>query len=126
RLEKASGGDPRRDNFDTLLRIADPTAVAQMFWVALTNLPGQTTLRGRTALLMLLYDLGEYEALSRLFEDYGGERQRYLNAFIALVNRATAEPSAKLHTAIRQNLRTLDKVQASFRDFAKNLVERLQ
>jgi hypothetical protein len=97
-----------------------------MFWVALRNLPGQATPRGRTALLMLLYDMGEYEALNRLFEDYGGDRQRYLHAFLALVNRATAEPSAKLHTAIRQNLRTLDKVQTSFRDFAKNLVERLQ
>ncbi|MGH8070785.1 MAG: AAA family ATPase [Candidatus Entotheonellia bacterium] len=125
RLEEAPVGDARRDEFGTLLHIADPVSVAHMFWVALTNLQ-QITQRGRTALLILLYELGEYEGLQRLFEDYGGERQRYLNAFIALVNRAAAEPSAKLHTAIRQNLRTLEKVQIPFKDFANKLVKRLQ
>lgn len=125
RLEDAPVGDTRRDDFGTLLRIADPISVAPLFWGALTNLE-QATPRGRTALLTLLYDLGEYEALSRLFEEYGEERHRYLNAFIALVNRATAEPSAKLYTAIRQNLRTLEKVQVAFKEFANKLVKRLQ
>jgi len=76
---------------------------------------------------VLLYDLGDVEALSALFE-YAGENRKYLNALVVLAERATVEPSAKLLTAIRQNLRTLDDrvKERPFRDFARQVAARLQ
>lgn len=123
-VARTPAGDPLREQLGTLLRIADPAPLAELLW---TSISGAARGRdGRTALLELLYDLEESEALSQLFEREG-ENERYLNAFITLVSRAAVDPSPKLLTAIRQNLRTLERLKnAPFKDFASRLYKRLR
>ncbi len=119
-------GATARDVFGTVMRLAGASGVAPLLWDALAGRE-RTTVRARTSLLVLLYDLGDVEALSALFE-YAGENRKYLNALVVLAERATVEPSAKLLTAIRQNLRTLDDrvKERPFRDFARQVAARLQ
>lgn len=123
-VARTPAGDSLREQLGTLLRVADPAPLAELLW---TSISGAARGRdGRTALLELLYDLEESDALGQLFEREG-ENERYLNAFITLVSRAAVDPSPKLLTAIRQNLRTLERLKnAPFKDFARRLYNRLR
>lgn len=125
RLAGAPIGAPVRDRFATILRIAGPPTCAEALWSAVRNLRDDTT-HARSALLILLYDLGEEEALEHLF-GYAPSHRKYLSAFMALAKRARSEPSAKLLAAIRQNLTTLQSLADTwFKEFTEKIARRLQ
>jgi hypothetical protein len=128
-LEEIGSADPgneRREELGYIFRLAGSGAVERALWDILRG-QDRLTIRGRTALLVLLFDLGEFNALSTLFEN-AGENKKYLNAFLSLTVQAVANPSPKLISAIRQNWMTLQarKVPRPFQEFAKQLMSRIR
>ena len=120
-LSEAPPGALVRDRFATLLRVSHPPEFADMLWDGVRNI--RETAHARAALLALLYDLGEEEALHHLLR-HSGTSRKYLAAFIALVTRARSEPSPKLHAAIHHNLLVLQQLKGPFRVFLDRLAKR--
>ncbi len=124
RLAKAptSGGERRR--LAKLLQIAGASDLADLLWQSVRGLKDDAA-SARASLLVILYELGEDEALEHLFR-FAGAHGKYLSAFTALSARARSDPSAKLYSAVRQNFRTIDALKdRAFRDFASTIVGRL-
>jgi hypothetical protein len=125
RLSEEPAGSEQRDRFAVLLRTADAPDSGQLLWDGLQGL--RETARPRKALLVLLHDLGEHAALARLFEQTGAHR-KYLSAFVALVERARREPSAKLGAAVLQSHHMVESlaIPRPMLDFANTIVQRLR
>jgi len=123
RLANTPPGGDERKRFANLLQIAGAPQLAEMLWHSVRGKEGATPVR--TALLLVLYELGENEALDHLFR-FAGLHRKYLSAFIELANRSRSEPSLKLYAAVRQSLRSFaDLKDRAFRDFASKIVARL-
>ena len=117
-------GSPARERFSTLLRITDAKGVAERMWDYFRG--SADSAKGRTALLLLVFDLAGDEPLHHLFV-LAGENQKYLVGFTALARRALAEPSARLLGAIQQTLMRLSALkERPFRDYAKRIAGRLR
>jgi len=126
-ISTASTGDIQREHFAMIMDAAGTEEMADWAWSALTGHPDQRT--GRKSLLMLLNDFGERGGLEQIFNAVLPDERRYLTAFVALVDRASREPSAKLHAAIRQSFMRLAphrSKNAPIIDFAEQLMHRLQ
>ena len=125
KLADMPAGAGARERFGTLMKVTDSSIVADILWTAVRGLKDETV-RARSALLLLLFDLGEDGTLQQLF-GYAANYRKYLSAFTALAMRTRSDPSAKLHSAISQNLRTLQGLKdRSFRDFTEKVAQRLQ
>ena len=123
RLANTPPGGDERKRFANLLQIAGAPEPAEMFWHSVRGKEDATP--ARTALLLVLYELGENEALEHLFR-FAGVHRKYLSAFIELANRSRSEPSLKLYAAVRQSVRSFaDLKDRAFRDFASKIVARL-
>jgi hypothetical protein len=124
KLVDSPAGANIRERFNASLHVTDVCKLATLLWEGVRNLRDETT-KARTALLTLLFDFGEEKALDHLFE-YTGNKRKYLSAFTALVMRARSDPSPKLHSAIIQNLRTLQTLKdRPFKDFAEAIARRI-
>lgn len=125
KLADMPAGAGPRERFGILMKVTDSSIIAPILWSAVRGLKDETV-RARSALLLLLFDLGEDGALRQLF-GYAGNYSKYLSAFTALAMRTRSDPSAKLHSAISQNLRTLQELKdRSFRGFTEKVAQRLQ
>ena len=124
RVAKSAPGSVERERFGLLLRISDATILVQRIWNHFRGSPEQA--KARTALLLLLFDLADDQALHHLFM-LTGDKQKYLIAFTALAKRASAEPSTRLLGAIQQNLLRLSELkERPFRDYAQRIAGRLR
>ena len=124
RMAEDPPGSPARERLGALLRMVDPNAVAQRIWDHFRG--SSESAKGRTALLLLLFDLAGNEPLHHLFV-LAGENQKYLIGFTALAKRAIAEPSTRLLGAIQQTLvRLSDLRERPFRDYAQRIAGRLR
>ena len=124
RMAEDPPGSAERERLGALLRMADTNAVAQRIWDHFRG--SSEPAKGRTALLLLLFDLAGNEPLHHLFV-LAGENQKYLIGFTALAKRAIAEPSTRLLGAIQQTLMRLsDLRERPFRDYAQRIAGRLR
>ena len=125
-LTNSEPGDVHREEFGYFLRLDSTCTFVRILWSLLRG-QDKLTLRSRTNLLTLLFDLGDFEALNSLFE-LAGDNKRYLNAFVKLSTQVLTAPSPTLLTAIRQSwvmLKTRN-VMRPFQEFGKDLLARIK
>jgi len=68
------------------------------------------TVSSRTKLLLLLYDLGEEEAILNSFEQFTSRTQQLLRHYLVLIRRASTGKDAKLFQAINKTLERIEKL----------------
>ena len=125
-INNSEPGDDHREEFGYFLRFDNTCTFVRILWNLLRG-QDKLTLRGRTILLTLLFDLGDFKALDSLFE-LAGENKRYLSAFVKLSTQILTAPSPTLLTAIRQSwvmLKTRN-VMKPFQEFGKDLLARVK
>jgi len=124
-LAKAPTGSDSRDRFRAILRIAGSLAIGSLLWDSVRGL--DTQWRARAALLLLLFDFGEEEALRDLFRRTG-DQSKYLVAFTALASRIRQEPATRLQPALVQSYRTIEQSvkERAFKEFAREIIDRVR
>ena len=84
------------------------------------------TLGARSALLILLYDLDEFDLLDGLFLK-AGVFSKYLSAFRGLAVRARSNPTSKIHSALQQSFLKLQSMkERPFKEFAEHVFKTLE
>jgi len=125
-INNSEPGDVYREELGYFLRLDNSHKFVRILW-SLVRGQDKLTLRSRTNLLILLFDLGDFEALNSLFE-LTGDNKRYLSAFAKLSTQVLTAPSPTLLTAIRQSwvmLKTRN-IMRPFQEFCKDLLARIK